>query len=360
LCHDAGRAVAWQINGVERWKVNVAIIGYGSIAVDHVRAIVALQGTLVGRDVRLYGVVGPKEEPTAAFAREYGISVATTDLDDLLGDANVDAVIVCSPSGVHAEQTERCLRAGKHVLCEIPLAFSLAETERLIALADEVDRRLMVCHTQRYIPALMEARRMIVEGEIHPHAIVSRYMFGRRQNINWRGRQRTWTDNLLWHHGGHAVDGALWLLGVAERDETVATVAQVALPGADLGIPMDLSLAMRTARDQLVTVAMSYHIHFSVHDYLIIGEERTLLFANGQLRDGEQVLVEADRTEPGEATSQIARQETEFFAAIREGREPAISGRSVRPAMAALQVAQDVFEGRVMEVGEEGGHPRLP
>jgi 2-hydroxy-4-carboxymuconate semialdehyde hemiacetal dehydrogenase len=340
--------------------VNIAILGYGSIALDHARAVATLRDSGAGSDLNLYGVMGPKEEPTAAFGREFGMPVAATSLDELLADPDVDAVIVCSPSPDHAGQTERCLRAGKHVLCEIPLALSLAETERLAALADEVDRRLMVCHTQRYIPALIEARRLIAAGEIHPHAVVSRYMFGRRENINWRGRRRSWTDNLLWHHGCHAVDAALWLLGVSERDETVATVAQVALPGADLAIPMDLSLAMRTARDQLVTVAMSYHVQFPVHDYLIIGEERTLLFADGCLRDGERVLVEADRTEPGDPGSQIARQDGEFFAAIREGREPAVSGRSVRPAMAALQVAQDGFDARRAEVGAEALHPRQP
>jgi 2-hydroxy-4-carboxymuconate semialdehyde hemiacetal dehydrogenase len=340
--------------------VNVAIVGYGSIARDHAQAIGGLAGTTGGRDLCLYGVMGPKQDPTAAFAREFDMPLVTTSLDDLLEDPGVEAVIVCSPSPDHAEQTERCLRAGKHVLCEIPLALSLADAERLTALAEEVDRRLMVCHTQRYLPALIEARRSIAMGEIHPHAIVSRYMFGRRENVNWRGRRRTWTDNLLWHHGGHAVDAALWLLGVADRDETVATVAQVALPGEDLGIPMDLSLAMRTARDQLATVAMSYHVSFPVHDYLIIGEERTLLFADGALRDGERLLVEADRTEAGNPNSAIARQDAEFFAAIREGREPAVSGRSVQPAMAALQAAQDVLDARLDEAGADAGHPRRP
>jgi 2-hydroxy-4-carboxymuconate semialdehyde hemiacetal dehydrogenase len=340
--------------------VNVAILGYGSIALDHAHAVAALRESGGRPDLNLYGIMGPKEEPTVAFGREFGMSIATTSLGELLVDSNVEAVIVCSPSPDHAEQTEQCLRAGKHVLCEIPLALSLAETERLTNLADEVDRRLMVCHTQRYLPALMEARRLIAAGEVHPHAVVSRYMFGRRENVNWRGRRRTWTDNLLWHHGCHAVDAALWLLGIADRDETVATVAQVALPGTDLGIPMDLSLAMRTARDQLVTVAMSYHVQFPVHDYLIIGEERTLLFADGYLRDGERVLVEADRTDVGNSDSPIARQDAEFLAAIREGREPAISGRSVRPAMTALQAAQDVIDGRLAEIGPDAQHPRKP
>jgi 2-hydroxy-4-carboxymuconate semialdehyde hemiacetal dehydrogenase len=261
---------------------------------------------------------------------------------------------------LHAEQTERCLRAGKHVLCEIPLALSLAETERLTALADEVDRRLMVCHTQRFQPALIEARRLIAAGEVHPHAVVSRYMFGRRENVNWRGRRRSWTDNLLWHHGCHAVDAALWLLGVADRGETVDTVAQIALPGADLDIPMDLSLLMRSARDQLVTVAMSYHTRVPVHDYLLIGEERTLLYVEGCLRDGERLLVEAPPTDAGDPDAPIARQDAEFFAAVHEGREPAVSGRSVRPAMAALQTVQDALDSRRTALGADARHPRLP
>src|SRR5215204_2181710 len=243
---------------VWRPHVNIGIIGYGSIAQDHARAVLALQAASAEMNLRLTSVIGPHSEPTVAFGREFGMATATTELDEFLADPELDVAIVCSPSPAHAEQVERALRAGKHVLCEIPLALSLAETDRLSALADEVDRRLMVCHTQRYGRAMIEARRMIATGEMHPHAIVARYMFGRRENINWRGRKRTWTDNLLWHHGCHAVDAALWLLGVPQRGEHVETAAQVALPGADLGIPMDLSILMRTPRDQIVTVAMSY------------------------------------------------------------------------------------------------------
>ena len=155
--------------------------------------------------------------PTRAFAEEFGAAMATTDLDELLADPRIEAVIVCSPTDLHAEQTERALRAGKHVLCEIPLATSLAETDRLIDLAERSGRRLMVCHTQRYAAPLIEARRMIASGEVRPRAMVSRYLLDKRENVSWTGRRRSWTDNLLWHHGCHAVDAALWLLG-AEAD----------------------------------------------------------------------------------------------------------------------------------------------
>lgn len=336
--------------------MKIGFLGYGSIARSHARAIAALRAA--GDDLQIRGVMGRLAEPTAAFAAEFGAPLATTDLDELLADPALDAVIICSPSDAHAAQAERALRAGKHVLCEIPLALSLAETDRLTALADAADRRLMVCHTQRYYPALIEARRQIAAGELHPHALVSRYMFGRRENVNWQGRQRSWTDNLLWHHGCHAVDAALWLLGAADSGEIVETTAQVALPGGALGIPMDLTLTMRTARDQLATVAMSYNIGFPVHDYLIIGEERTLLYDDGALRDGERVLVGKAEREGIEAP--IPRQDAEFFAAIREGRESALSGRAVRPAMAALQAAQDSLDARLAALGPGARHPQRP
>ncbi len=200
----------------------------------------------------------------------------------------------------------------------------------------------MVCQTQRYYPSLLEAKRRISSGALHPTAIVSRYMFQRRRNVNWVGRQRSWTDNLLWHHGCHAVDAALWLLGATE----VETKAEVATPSGQLAIPMDLAVIMRTltAPEQVVSVSMSYNTHIPLHDYLIIGEEETLLFDNGELRSNEGVLV--PRHDLTDLSEPIVDQDREFLDAVREHREPAVSGRAVRPAMAALQIAQDSLNAR--------------
>jgi 2-hydroxy-4-carboxymuconate semialdehyde hemiacetal dehydrogenase len=123
---------------------------------------------------------------------------------------------------------------------------------------------------------------------------------------------------------------------------------------------MDLGIVMRTARDQLATVAMSYHTRIALHDYLIIGEETTLLFENGQLRDSERVLVEKQEETAGGPESPIARQDAEFFAAVRDGREPAVSARSVRPAMAALQAAQESLDAQQAALGPAAKHPRRP
>ena len=335
-------------------KLGVAVLGHGSIAVAHLDALRALDPN----GVELRTVMGRLAEPTEAFAAEYGFAHSTTQLEEVIDDPELDAVIICSPSDAHAQQAEGALRAGKHVLCEIPLATYLGDVDRLIGIADEVDRRLMVCHTQRYFPALVEIRRQVATGELHPHAVVSRFMFQRRANINWMGRRRSWTDNLLWHHGCHAVDAALWLLGATD----VEVAAQIALPGGgeSLGVPMDLGIVMRTRRDQVVTVAMSYNTHIGLHDYLVIGEENTFLFSEGELRDKDRVLM--PRPAQDNVAEAIARQDAEFLAAVREQREPAVSARAVRPAMAALQAAQDTlsaFQQRRDGVGVMH-HPALP
>lgn len=325
--------------------MNVALVGPGSIAEDHARALHDLRTH--HPDLTLRAVMGPHREAAETFAREHKALSATTDLDELLDDPLIDAVIICAPSEQHAQQTERCLRAGKHVLCEIPLALSLAETDRLIALAEQVDRRLMVGHTQRYWPSSQEARRRAAEGELHPHALLGRHMFQRRENVNWKGRRRDWTDHLLWHHACHSVDLALWLLGA----EAASVVSQVALPSEPLGIPMDLTISLRTPRDQIATLVLSYNTHLPLHDYLLIGEEDTLLLTEHELQGSQGTLALQGENRP------ILEQDAEFFAAVREGRDPAVSARSVRPAMAVLQAAQDQLDARMAEAAR---HPQRP
>lgn len=304
-------------------QVNICLVGYGSIARSHMKA-------LASEPVTLHTVMGRVPESTAAFAEEFGFRRHTTDLDEALADPAIDAVLITSPSDLHAAQAEKALRAGKHALVEIPLATSLAEADALAKLAAEQKRCLMVCHTQRYYPPLVEARRWVAEGRLHVYHVLTRYAFFRRENINWAGRRRSWTDNLLWHHGCHAVDTSLWLLGA--RETTVQS--QVARPSHHLNIPMDLDILMRTPSDQLISVSMSYNTKLQYNEYVLIGEETTLLATNKGLSTPDGTLIEPSARDDGPGS--ILLQDREFLAAIAEGREPAISADAVRPAMAVL------------------------
>ena len=320
--------------------MKIAIIGSGSIAGEHMAAIRVLQRSGLAFDVEVDSVVGRRSEEAAAFAQSHGLRFGTTDLDAVLADRTIDAVIVTTPTDLHAGHTEQALNAGKHVLCEIPLTTSLADTDRLIALADSVDRRLMVCQTQRFFAPLVEARRMVEAGEIHVYAAICRYLFNRRNNINWKGRNRSWTDNLLWHHTCHAVDATLWILG----SDVVETSAQIASPDPVTGIPMDISIVMRTVLGQIATVVTSYHAIIPQHDYLLIGNETSIHFVDQELHGPSGLLVPATGSDP--LPDALPRQNAEFFDAVRKRREPAISGRSVRPAMAVLQFVQDQLDAQ--------------
>lgn len=307
--------------------MNICLVGYGSIARAHLEA-------LAGEDVTFHTVMGRLPEATAAFAAEFGFRRHTTSLEEALADPEIDAVLITSPSDLHAPQTAQALQAGKHVLVEIPLAMSLAEADALDQLARERRRCLMVCHTQRYYPSLVEARRWVAEGRLQVYHVCTRYGFLRRENVNWMGRRRSWTDNLLWHHGCHAVDTSLWLIGATE----VRVASQTAPPSHHLNIPMDIDILMQTPTDQLLAVSLSYNTKIPYNEYLLIGEETTLLATNTRLISPEGVIFEPSSEQ---ARSSIREQDREFLAAVREGREPAISPAAIRPAMAALQAVQD-------------------
>jgi 2-hydroxy-4-carboxymuconate semialdehyde hemiacetal dehydrogenase len=314
--------------------MNIVLFGSGAIAREHVLAIRALQASQP--DLHLYGVYSPRPGSAAAFAAEHELPHAAEHPRVFLDDVSVDVVLVCSPSAIHAVQTRAALDAGKHVLCEIPLALSLDEAIELRDLARRQRRTLMVAHTNRYSPPLRALHDRIASGELHPTAIVARYLFLRRSNIGWTGRQRSWTDNLLWHHGGHAADLCLWLLG-AQESSVVSVVSEAAPPHPELGIPLDLSLIVRISDGRMATIAMSYNSEAALHDYTVIGQEATFRVTPAELRNAAGELVLANN--PG--VNPILALDADFFAAIRTGAPAPIDVDAVLPSLTALQRAAD-------------------
>ncbi|WP_158674578.1 Gfo/Idh/MocA family protein [Streptomyces hoynatensis] len=316
-------------------SLGIAVVGYGQTAGIHTRL-------LGGEGHRLAWLIGRLPERAAAFAAKHGFARHSTHLRHALQDPAVDAVVLCTPSPQHAEQAAACLAAGKHVLVEIPLAMSHAEGARLARTARDLGLTLMVAHGHRYQPALRTVRERVARGELTPHSITARYLLLRRENVGSGGYVRSWTDNLLWHHGQHSTDMVLWLLGVEEPGQVEVTAVH-ALPDRRLGIPMDISLTLKTRRDQLGIVSMSYHSRVPVYDYVLVCEEDTLVIENGVLRDRDGVLYDP-RQDPTENRDSWLLQDREFAAAVRERRPPAISAESVLPALDALQRAQDAYD----------------
>lgn len=311
---------------------HLCMVGYGAMAREYT-PLFKEEGAILDT------VVGRVSEDTARFADQFGFLRHTTDLDAALADEKVRIVVITSPSAVHYKQAKRSLLAGKDTLVEIPLAMSYSEAAELVELAQKQGRILMVAHSQRFIPSLVGVQAKIKAGELHVYHLVARMAILRRHDTGWTGRRRSWTDNLLWHHGCHFVDFALWLLGYGE----MRVEGQIAHPDPRTGTPLDLDLVLRTPAEQLVALSLSYNSHMEFHEYLIIGEEDTVHYDRGRLygpeglRDDPYAMnLDADR-------QAWKAQNHEFMAAIQHGRQPAMSGLDALPALKILQEVQDRF-----------------
>src|SRR5262249_39640177 len=162
-------------------------------------------------------------------------------------DNKVHLVFITSPTPLHSNQTISSIQAGKDVVVEIPVSLSFSEADRVARRSAEAGCRVLVCHTMRSFPAIREVRRRVQAGELNVRQIAGYFAIPRRRNQS-RGGQRNWTDNLLWHHGCHMIDAALWVLSLDEVEQVNA----IAGKSHDVfGMLMDLSIHFRTPARQV-------------------------------------------------------------------------------------------------------------
>jgi 2-hydroxy-4-carboxymuconate semialdehyde hemiacetal dehydrogenase len=307
----------------------LAMLGYGAIADMHARAFQDI-------GARIQIVAGPNRVEVEAFARRHGIERWTVDVEEAITAPDVGAVVIASPSGVHFAQARAALDAGLHVLVEIPLAMSAGEAEALVAQAHEAKRVLMVCHSVRYSEPFLVARASIERSGLEPTSVVARHLFLRRENVGWTGRQRSWTDNLLWHHGGHVVDVVLCLLGEPVSEVTSA----VGRGREETGLPMDYAITLRTAAGAVATISLSYNAQIATNDYLVIGEQDMIEIAGPNVRNARGPILQGQDSAAVHEQSVLA-QDRDFAASIHAGQRPATAAHNVLPAMRILQAVQD-------------------
>ncbi|MBV9794481.1 MAG: Gfo/Idh/MocA family oxidoreductase [Actinobacteria bacterium] len=297
---------------------------------------------------------GRVPETTAEFAARYGYQRWTTSYDEALADPEIDVVILATPSETHADMAIAALAHGKHTLVEIPIAMDLDGAQRVVAAARKHGRTLGVVHPMRFRPERAELVRRVGRGEERVTHVHGRLFLHRLENVGGTGLQRSWTDNLLWHHGAHLVDVGLWTVcggDMTNADQRVRSVYSL-MPAVDprTGIPMELTLVIETTGDQSVVVTGSYSAHQRIYDVLTVTDrddyyvdEVRATLTTGQ---GERP-IRAER----ENAQLIA---PEFIDAVRQGREPAVPGWSVLPSMRVLQRAQaswDATYGRQLLPG---------
>ncbi len=302
--------------------MKICLAGTGAMGEIHAKALAQIEG------VEIVSVAARTEQGAKEFAAKWNIPFAAADLEPCIDRPGVDAVILTTPSDQHCEQTLLALSKGKHVQVEIPMALNLADSQRMLDAQKKAGKVLMVTHTRRFANPHREIRRRIEAGTFHLHHMVVETYFVRRTNLTMHGQPRSWVDNLLWHHGCHSVDLAHWILNEPNWD----CWGQKGPDHRDLQIPMDLTVAMRSTKGILFSMAMSFNNKGPFGGfYRYIGEEETYKVYRDSMTDSEGKEVQfADNT------LAFDRQDIEFVGAIREGREPESSAASVVPTMALL------------------------
>lgn len=314
-------------------RMNICMVGYGMMGVWHSDALRSEPGAV------LHTVVGRREDAAAEFAARYGYRRSTTSLASALADPEIDAVILASPSEQHEAQAIACLEAGKHLLLEIPIAMSLAGAERVVEAARRSGVSFGLCHPMRFRREREALRARVAAGEERIRHVAGRFFIKRLVNIGATGYRRSWIDNILWHHFCHFVDLGMWLFDGAPVRRVQGHLGAL---HETTGIPMESTVLVETEDDRTLLVHGSYHATYRLYDKLIVTDRETYLFdiLGGTMRTAEGVVaIEDEKTN-------CARVVADFVAAIRERRQPLVSGPSVLPAMRVLQAVQDDWDRR--------------
>ena len=316
-------------------SIKVALAGAGAFGIKHLDAIKLIDG------VEVVSLIGRELDKTKEVAAKYGIGHVTTELADSLALDAVDAVILCTPTQLHADQSIACLKAGKHVQVEIPLADSLAGAEQVAALQLSTGLVAMVGHTRRFNPSHQYVHRKIAAGEFNIHQMDVQTYFFRRTNTNALGQPRSWTDHLLWHHAAHTVDLFAYQCGAP----IVAANAMQGPIHPVLGISMDMAIQIKAANGAICTLSLSFNNDGPLGSFFrYIGDTATYIARYDDLFNGKDEKI--DVSSVAVSMNGIELQDREFFAAIRDGREPNASVGRVLPCYRVLHQLEQQLLGQ--------------
>ena len=308
--------------------IKVALAGAGAFGIKHLDGIKLIDG------VEVISLVGRELAKTQEVAAKYGIKHVSTELADSLAIKEVDAVILCTPTQMHASQTLACLDAGKHVQVEIPMADRWRDAQALVVKQKETGLVAMAGHTRRFNPSHQYVHQRIARGEFNIQQMDVQTYFFRRSNMNALGQARSWTDHLLWHHAAHTVDLFAYQCG---SPIVKANAVQGPIHPA-LGIAMDMSIQLKAANGAICSLSLSFNNDGPLGTFFrYIGDSATYLARYDDLFSGKEEKIDVSKV--AVSMNGIKLQDREFFAAIREGREP---NSSVAQVFNCYQVLHDL------------------
>ena len=308
--------------------IKVALAGAGAFGIKHLDGIKNIP------DVEVISLISRDLDKTREVADKYGIAHVTTELADSLAIREVDAVILCTPTQMHASQSIACLEAGKHVQVEIPLCDVYADGQAVAALQKQTGKVAMVGHTRRFNPSHQYVHKKIQAGAFNIQQMDVQTYFFRRTNMNALGQPRSWTDHLLWHHAAHTVDLFAYQCGspIVKANAIQGPIHPV------LGIAMDMSIQLKAASGAICTLSLSFNNDGPLGTFFrYIGDTATYIARYDDLFNGKDEKIDVSQVDV--SMNGIELQDREFFAAIREGREP---NSSVHQVLDCYRVLHDL------------------
>jgi 2-hydroxy-4-carboxymuconate semialdehyde hemiacetal dehydrogenase len=314
--------------------MKVGLAGQGAFGIKHLEAIRNIPG------IEVITLAGGSPASTEEVAKKFQIPHWTSDLAESLKQPGLEAVILASPTQMHAKQGVASMRAGKHVQIEIPVSDSLADAELLLKTQQETGVICMGGHTRRFNPSHQWVHKRITAGELKIQQMDVQTYFFRRTNMNAAGKPRSWTDHLLWHHACHTVD-----LFIYQTGETVSECYALEGPKhPELGIAMDMNIVMKVPSGAICTLSLSFNNNGPLGTFFrYICDNGTYIARYDELVDGYQKPIDVSKVEV--SMNGIELQDREFFAAIKEGRKPNADITQVVPAMQVLDKLERLMEG---------------
>ncbi len=305
---------------------------YGAFGQKHLDALANIEG------VEVTSVMGPTKAKIEALAAARGIAHAATTLEACLARDDVDAVILSTPTGLHAAQAIACMRAGKHVLIEIPMADNLADSQEIVRVQQETGRVAMAGHVRRFNPSHQWIHNKIKAGELALQQLDVQTYFFRRTNTNAKGEPRSWTDHLLWHHACHTVD----LFQYQTGGPAVEAYGLQGPKHPGLGIAMDMSIGLKAGNGAICTLSLSFNNDGPLGTFFrYICDNGTYLARYDDLFDGYDQQI--DLSGVAVSSNGIELIDREFVAAIKEGRAPNGDVADVLSAMKTLDRIEQGF-----------------
>jgi 2-hydroxy-4-carboxymuconate semialdehyde hemiacetal dehydrogenase len=303
--------------------MKICVAGQGAFGQKHLDALKRIA------DLEVVSLIGGNQDATAEVAKKYGIPHWSGDLGE--GIERADAVILTTPTQMHRQQGEQVMRAGKHVLIEIPIADSVADSEALVKIQQETGVVAMAGHVRRFNPSHQWVHKRVEKGELKIQQMDVQTYFFRRSNINAAGKARSWTDHLLWHHAAHTVD-----LFQYQTGETVCECYAVQGPRhPELKIAMDMGIVMKVPSGAILTLSLSFNNDGPIGSFFrYICDNGTYNAYYDDLFDGKKNQIDLSKVDV--SMDGIELEDREFIAAIKQKREPNASLAQVLPCMHAL------------------------